>query len=61
MTTMTKAQFVRELTAVLEGSYPALTDDVIRCELDKAIKGEKPTGIMGMYVVENLKKIKIID
>jgi hypothetical protein len=59
-TTLTKQQFVKQLTQLLQENYP-VTEDFIEKELTNQLNGDKPTGIMGIVIAENLKKVKVID
>ena len=58
---MTRQRFVDELTKTLRETYPDVTPEIIRTELDSQLAGKAPTGIMGMFVADNLSKITIED
>ncbi len=58
---MTKADFVKVFAEMMRENYPSVTNDFVAKELDSQLKGEKPQGIIGMFMADNLKKIEITD
>jgi hypothetical protein len=59
---MTRKEFISKLTNLLKETYPDMTEEIISLEFNRQILGlEQSHTIIGIFVSDNLKKIKIID
>ncbi len=58
---MTKEQFISQMTDMLKETYTTLTREVIEQAYERAIKKEKPIGIMDIFVRDNLQKVDITE
>lgn len=58
---VTKSQFVKVFTKGMQESYPSLTEDYVREQLDALLAGNKPTEVIGMFIEGELKKVTIAE